>query len=62
MRRYTERVRFSLPTAAKERLKTEARRQRISLSELIRRKVHGQMDVEDEVESADASRLRLIGS
>lgn len=62
MRRYTERVRFSLRTEAKKRLKTEARRQRISLSELIRRKVHGEMDLEDETEAAGVSRLRLIGS
>jgi hypothetical protein len=51
MRIYTERVRFSLPTEAKERLKAEAQYHGISLSEHIRRKVHRQMELEDEIES-----------
>ena len=51
MRKYTERVRFSLSTEAKERLKAEAKYRGISLSEHIRRKLHRRMELEDEIES-----------
>jgi hypothetical protein len=37
MRRYTERIRFTLPSDEKERLRLRAKLEGISLSELLRR-------------------------
>jgi predicted HicB family RNase H-like nuclease len=46
MRRYTERIDFTLPVQAKERLKAAARREGVSMSELVRRQVRKMMDAE----------------
>ncbi|MBA2467462.1 MAG: ribbon-helix-helix protein, CopG family [Sphingomonas sp.] len=46
MTRYTERIDFTLPVEAKERLKAAAKRDGISMSELVRRRVHKAMDAE----------------
>lgn len=44
MRKYTERLSFTLPAASKERLKLSARLRDISMSELIRRRVRQYME------------------
>jgi len=46
MKRYTERVDFTLSIKTKERLRIAAKREGVSLSELIRRRVRSFMDVE----------------
>lgn len=44
MRRLTERVEFTLPIETKERLKVAAKREGISMSELIRRRVRAKIE------------------
>ena len=58
MRRYTERVRFTLPAETKVRLKVEALAREISLSELVRRKLHDQTAWDSPIETVAASPLR----
>jgi hypothetical protein len=46
LRRYTERIDFTVPVQTKEQLKAAARREGVSMSDLVRRQVRKMMGAE----------------